>query len=99
MPAILPTLPTVTVPVPTVLFPTTGIARPGHDMSHAWRDVLITSRTDIKLRGGGAANVAHNERFAVGPFRALDCLGTEEGGSVLRKRTQFRAITAVATWH
>ncbi len=46
-------------------------------MSHAWRDVLITSRTDIKLRGGGAANVAHNERFAVGPFSALDCLGTD----------------------
>ncbi|OHO68200.1 hypothetical protein HMPREF2692_04380 [Corynebacterium sp. HMSC036D03] len=74
MPAILPTLPAVTVPMAAVIFPAACITRPGHDMGNARRNILVAAGADIKLCSRRAADVAHNEELTVGPLWALDGL-------------------------
>ncbi|HCT9179990.1 TPA: hypothetical protein OUB66_000824 [Corynebacterium aurimucosum] len=84
MPAILPPLPAVPVPMATVVSAPTGIPRPRHDVRHPGRDVLVASRAHVVLLGGGTTDVPHEKWFAIGPARPWYRLGAEERASIAR---------------
>ncbi|OFN76023.1 hypothetical protein HMPREF2526_10530 [Corynebacterium sp. HMSC070E08] len=99
MPAILPPVPAVPVPVSTVLTAPTGIPWPGHDVRHPGRDVLVASWADVILLGGSAADVPHDEGLAIGPARPRHRLRAQESAAIARQRARFLADSAVAAWH
>ena len=82
MPASLPPVPAVAVPVSAVIALPAGIARPRHNVRYPGGNILITAWTYVELRGGRVADMPHNIGLTMSPSRAWDGLRTEEGAAI-----------------
>ncbi|OFT61467.1 hypothetical protein HMPREF3149_06065 [Corynebacterium sp. HMSC05E07] len=99
MPASLPPVPAVTVPVSAVIALAASIARPRDDMCHPGRNVLVTAWADVELGCGGAADMPHDIGLAMCPAWARDGLRAKEGTAIARQKAWLLADSTIAAWH